>query len=487
MAISGAYNTRPTGPRMAKNRLFLLLCIFAAVMSILILLWLLISIIGQGAGMLSWSFLTSLGSKDVDKAGFLPPLIGSVCLLGICALTAIPLGIGTAILLEEFKPKNPALVRIHGFVQLNITNLAGVPSIVYGILGLTAFANVFGVLGTPMDPSFAIGQKWYQEYADASGRLYYVPVNSREVPLKPAEAGMTFLTAPRSGAEVAQVTIEPEAKLAPLKLRIEKDLESIEETIVTQLDATRETRRGPVHVDQATAQRIADEAFAGTALKADTQELKALTVTALAAMNGKTGRELRQDRRDLFQTLSDKELGAVDLTGFMIAGTIPNRKDVKSWYFLQLPFGRGVLAGGLTLMLVILPIIIVASQESIRAVPMSQRHGSLALGSTKWQSVSKVVLPAAVPGIMTGTILAMSRAIGEAAPILMLGGVFITFLPSNVMDGFTAMPLQIFNWAGKPQQEFRSVAAAGIIVLLVVLLSFNALAVFIRQKAQKSY
>ncbi len=147
-----------------------------------------------------------------------------------------------------------------------------------------------------------------------------------------------------------------------------------------------------------------------------------------------------------------------------------------------------MLAGGLTLMLVILPVIIVASQEALRAVPDSMRQGALALGGTKWQAVSKIALPSAVPGICTGAILAMSRAIGEAAPLLILSGVvFISFTPVHLMSGFTVMPLQIYSWVSKPDESFRELAAAGIIVLLTVLFTFNALAVFIRQKTQKSY
>ena len=164
------------------------------------------------------------------------------------------------------------------------------------------------------------------------------------------------------------------------------------------------------------------------------------------------------------------------------AGRISN----KSWYYFRLPLGRGVLAGSLTLMLVILPVIIISSQESLRAVPDSLRAGALGLGATRWQVVWNVTLPAAIPGIMTGSILAMSRAIGEAAPILVIAGlVFIRFTPENLMSEFTAMPLQIFDWAGRPQEDFHKVAASGIVVLLSILLSFNAIAVLIRHKMHK--
>jgi phosphate transport system permease protein len=162
------------------------------------------------------------------------------------------------------------------------------------------------------------------------------------------------------------------------------------------------------------------------------------------------------------------------------------RLSEPEWYYLRVPFGRGVLAGGMTLMLVILPIVVIASQEALRAVPDSLREGALAAGATRWQMVRHMTLPAAVPGIMTGSILAMSRAIGEAAPVLVIAGiVFITFTPRNLMDDFTVLPLQIYNWAQRPQEEFHRIAATGIIVLLAVLLTFNAAAVLIRQKFHK--
>jgi phosphate transport system permease protein len=225
-----------------------------------------------------------------------------------CALTALPIGVGTALWLEEFARPS----KLTSFIKLNISNLAGVPSIVYGILGLTAFARLFGTVNA--DTPIAIG----------------------------------------------------------------------------------------------------------------------------------------------------------DPDGFL---------------FLQLPFGNGVLAGGLTLMLVVLPIVIVSSQEALRAVPRSLRAGSLALGATQWQTTWSITLPAALPMVMTGAILAVSRAIGEAAPILVLGvPLFIRSVPQNLMSDFTVLPLQIYNWANRPGEAFHELAAAAIIVLLAVLLTFNAVAVVIRQR-----
>jgi phosphate transport system permease protein len=150
-----------------------------------------------------------------------------------------------------------------------------------------------------------------------------------------------------------------------------------------------------------------------------------------------------------------------------------------------LGFDRSILSGALTLSLLVMPVIIMASQEAIRAVPQTIREAAYGLGATRWQVVSHQVLPMAMPGILTGTILALSRAIGETAPLILVGAVgFVAFTPNGVMDEFTVLPLQIYSWISRPQDEFRELAAAGIIVLLLLLLSMNAAAIVLRNRAQ---
>jgi len=150
-----------------------------------------------------------------------------------------------------------------------------------------------------------------------------------------------------------------------------------------------------------------------------------------------------------------------------------------------LRLGRSVLAGAMTMTLLILPVIIIASRESIRSIPREYREGAYALGATKWEVTRDIVFPQAFPGILTGTILALSRAIGEAAPMVAIAAlVYVRFVPSGPLDRFTVMPIQIYNWVSLPQAEFRGLAAAGILVLLVVLLSMNFVAVYIRNKHQ---
>ncbi len=311
--MGGAGTDRARWRRAAKNRLFVAVCLLATTVSLLVLVILLGAMFIKGRGHLDTTLVTEYSSRFPEKAGLKAALWGSIWICAVCALAALPVGVGTAVYLEEFARKN----RLTDFIRLNISNLAGIPSIVYGILGMTVFVQMWNLLGNPMEPRFTLGTP-------------------------------------------------------------------------------------------------------------------------------------------------------------------------EDWWYFQLPFGRGVLAGGLTLMLVVLPVVIVASQEALRAVPDSLREAALASGATRWQMVLRITLPAAVPTIMTGSILALSRAIGEAAPILVIAGiVFIRFTPGHLMDEFTAMPLQIYDWASRPQEGFHEVAAAGIIVLLAVLLSFNAIAVFIRQKLQK--
>lgn len=158
-------------------------------------------------------------------------------------------------------------------------------------------------------------------------------------------------------------------------------------------------------------------------------------------------------------------------------------------FALAVGLRRGVvISGGIALALLVLPVIIITTREALRAVPAEIRQGSLALGATQLQTVWRQTLPAAVPGISTGTILALSRALGEAAPLLLLGGAaFIKFDPDGLFSSFTALPIQIFDWASRPQLAFREVAAAAVIVLLGLLLMMNALAIVIRNRYQKRW
>jgi len=377
--------------RHRTERIFRRVCVTVAASSVLLLVAFLIAIFSQGTETLTATFLKNPPSPDTTEAGFYPAIMGSVWLLVLVSLLTLPLGVATAVSLEEFKPRNRALKRLLGFVQINITNLAGVPSVVYGIVGLTAFVSMFQLFGHEGSPAFESGVKYFDQFYNEADRVLLIPAASPDTPPTVAKEGMEAWTS--NGESVR------------------------------------------VHLIDADAEWPEDEALAA-------------------------------------RTLRDYDS--------------PGRINERTWYYFRIPFGRGVLAGALTLVLVILPMMIIAAQEALRAVPNSLRDAALGLGATRWQVVRYVALPAALPGIMTGAILAMSRAIGEAAPLLMIAGiVFISNPPGNIMDDFTAMPLQIYNWAQRPQEEFHQLAASGIIVLLVVLLVFNGIAVLIRQKYSK--
>ena len=274
--------------RYTKGKLYFTVFFTALMIAIIGLAILLFQIISQGTEMLSWTFVSSYPSRFPEKAGILSALVGSIWLMGLTGIFAVPLGIGTAVYLEEYAPKN----KFTQFLEINISNLAGVPSIVYGLLGLAVF------------------------------------------------------------------------------------------------------------------------------------------------------------------------VGALNM-------------------------GRTLIAGALTMALLVMPIVILASREAIKQVPYSHREAAYALGATRWEVVRSVVLPSAIPGIMTGAILSMSRAVGEAAPVLAVSAlVYMTFVPTDPFDRFTVMPIQIYNWVSRPQDGFRELAASGIILLLVLLLSMNSIAIYIRSKYQ---
>jgi phosphate transport system permease protein len=377
--------------RRLKNQIFLWVCIATALVSVAVLAILLVSITIQGLPTLSWSFVRGLPNYDPRHAGIGAALVGTVMVSAVCALFALPLGVGTAIFLEEFKPTNPLLQRLHNLVQLNIANLAGVPSVVYGIIGTAAFVYMFAVLGRGGSPAIEFGVTRYDQVKSLKPRTFLrLPVSSPDAPLTIVELGQKAFY----GGKLVELNVIQRGETPP------KDPEKL-----------------------------------------------AITV---------------------------------------YAGAKASRVDRPKWYYVRLPLGKSVLAGGLTLMLVVLPVVIIAAQESLRAVPFSLREAALGLGGTRWQVVWNVTLPAAIPGIMTGSILSMSRAMGEAAPILMISGaLFVSTFPEHLMDKFTIMPLQIYSWIEEHREGFHPLAASAIIVLLLVMLAFNAVAILVRQKLQK--
>jgi phosphate transport system permease protein len=295
--------------------------------------------------------------------------------------------------MEDFKPKNAVLRFVHSVIQLNINNLAGVPSIVYGILGVTAFVYMFSLFppAKANEPAkYEFGTNYYYQVNTLGGKIVQIPCTDKY-----------------------QTTIQ----------------------INEPIEAT--------------------------------------------GSNGKFELQVVQSRVGL----SDAQK-AVSVKQGKKASIVTSE---HYWFYFSLPFGKGFLAAGLTLGLVVLPIIIISSQEAIRAVPDSLREASAGMGATRWQTVRHVVLPSATPGIMTGTILSLSRAIGEAAPVLAVMGGIISNVggPSNLMDNCTALPIVIYKWAKDASRGFHSLSASAIIVLLLLLLLMNSVAIVIRYRAER--
>lgn len=425
----------PRRGRKLRERFFLGVCITATLLSVLVLGVLLASIVRDGWKHLDWGFINSFPSRKPELSGIKSALWGSVWLVCVAASFAIPLGVATAIALEEYKPRRRISRWLHSFIQINIGNLAGVPSIVYGVIGLTVFARMFGVFGGT-NPSIIY---------DAMSVL---TLNSGQV------VQACIIDENETSLDVV-IPDQGSQRIALADVRSRRDIYVRQHHVILN-----DGREAKGLFKEVTPEKIIFK-ITGDADPADTHRVE----------EQPTVREFEFSPREVkrYRTKNYIQLGNSD--GF---------------FYFQLPFGPSVISGGLTLGLVILPVVIIASREALRAVPNSLREGALALGCTRWQTIRRIVLPSSVPGIMTGAILSMSRAIGEAAPLLMAGAfLFILQTPRNLLDSFAALPLQIFNWAGKPQDEFHSLAASGIVVLLIVLVAFNTVAIVIRQMFAK--
>lgn len=381
--------------RKRFSSVFSVVCLLAAGIASVVLVTLLLAILGKGGLWVDWQFLTAghRENKPLDS-GIGPAIVGSLLICAICSLFALPVGIATAIFLEEYQPQSRGLRFFHGLVQLNISNLAGVPSIVYGILGVTAFVYMFGMFGkieTGKPPAWELGARHAWQLKTLGNQWVQIP-----------------------DADPAQPRI--------------------------LIDAPR-----PI--------RFADGSSS--------------TLNVIAA-----GEPAPDD--------------AVLKNRSVRAGTSASLIRLSSFWYLHLPLHKSIIAAGLTLALVILPIIIIASQEALRAVPGSIREAAFGLGATRWQAIRKAVLPAATPGIMTGAILALSRAMGEAAPLLaVMGGVLATSGLTSLMDKSPTLPVTIFRWSHDENVMFENLAAAAIIVLLLLLLLMNAVAILIRYRAEQ--
>jgi phosphate transport system permease protein len=393
-------NRASATPRTFKNYSFLLVCLVASMLAVLILVSLLTAILFLGTPALSWDFLRNTHVENQPHlSGISQALVGSVAICLICGLVAMPIGIGTAIYLEEFQPRRRWMRIFQNIVQLNINNLTGIPSIVYGILGVSIFVYMFGLfrpIQVNQVPDFEIGVDYFYQAKTVSDRRLGIEGQLFSFP----------------ASDPRQAIFEINQPLA-----------------VTRYDGSD---------------------------------------VMLNVIQAETN--LPDDRELLSRTVRQ--------------GTAASRFSKRALGYFHLPLGKSLLAAGLTLALVVLPIIIIASQEAIRAVPSSLREASIGLGATGWQTVYGAVLPQALPRIMTGAILAMSRAIGEAAPVIaVMGGVLGTTRGlTNLMEATPVLPVTIYKWSSHPNVQYEQLAAGAIIVLLLILLFINSIAIAIRYR-----
>ena len=376
----------------------------------------------------SWldgDFLTTPMSSTPALAGVRSALIGSLGLMAVVVLVSLPIGVCTAIYLEEYAKQG----FVNRLIETNVRNLAGVPSIIYGMLGLAIFVRA----------------------------------------LAPVTSGLVFhynFDAPTAASVMARI--------APAF----DDQIGLDNGVISSRSAV---------VDAPTIERIVN-----TFLRFGTPSLTMHGNTSVREMSDALAAALEIEVDTTGVRANDNH--DIERRGQYYRFDLPAAARISSETYAELmaslvrinsfsPNGRTLVSAGLTLVLLILPIIIINAQEAIRAVPFAIREASFGLGATRWQTTWRQVLPAALPGIMTGTILSVSRAVGETAPLIVVGAAtFLVTDPSSPFSQFTALPIQIYQWTARPQSQFADIAAAAIIVLLALMLTLNAAAIILRNR-----
>ncbi len=380
----------------------------------------------------SWldsEFLTTPMSSVPALAGVRTALIGSAGLMIVVVLVALPIGVGAAIYLEEYAHHG----LVNCIIETNVRNLAGVPSIIYGMLGLAIFVRALAPFSSGLIFHINFEVPTIENVVERiapnfAGALHY-------------ENGALRSESPQLDEEAAQQLVDVFLHYGTPSLTMQgnSSVTEMADSLADALDMT-------VDVVATRASEPHDIEVRGKTWRFD-------------VANG---------------NLADETFDALMSSLVRINSFSPN--------------GRTLVSAGLTLVLLILPIIIINAQEAIRAVPYTIREASYGLGATRWQTIWRSVLPAALPGIMTGTILSVSRAVGETAPLIVVGAAtFLLTDPTSPFSQFTAMPIQIFQWTARPQGQFADIAAAAIIVLLALMLSLNAVAIVLRNRYSIRY
>lgn len=375
---------------------------------------------------ISWDFITNSSSSSAATAGLLTALLGSFFIIVITASVALIIGVAAAIYLEEYSTGDNF---IENAIEINIRNLAAIPSIIYGMLGLAVFAQIFAVF--------------------TGGYLFGANLPPQSEDQIVIDVRQAFGLNGFSGGEREALNLT----LNSARTENERITLMIENIAVDALTAEETTRL----IRTFFSYRVAN----------------------LGNVNAFSSPPIDKVKNDIAVAVDISKLSESQLAALEGALTRYGTFNLN---------GRTVLSAGITLALLILPIIIVNAQEALRAVPSTIREASYGMGATKWQTVSRQVIPAAIPGILTGIILAVSRAIGETAPLLVVGAsTFIGVNPNGPFSKFTVVPIQIYQWTSRPEQEFRNLAAAAIIVLLIVMLFTNGTAIFVRNRYSKKF
>ncbi len=376
----------------------------------------------------SWldsDFLTTPMSSTPALAGVRTALIGSLGLMAVVVLVSLPIGVGAAIYLEEYAQQG----FISRLIETNVRNLAGVPSIIYGMLGLAIFVRALAPF--------------------TSGMIFHTNVEA------PTVASVVERIAPAFNDDIyldgGVIRSQSDVVAAPTAQRIV--------AAFLRFGTPSLTMHG-----NSSVRELSDSLAEALDIVVETVEVRADEAQDLE----------RRGQRYRFELPA-----AAPISSETYAQLMASLARINSFS----PNGRTLISAGLTLALLILPIIIINAQEAIRAVPFTIREASFGLGATRWQTIWKQVLPAALPGIMTGTILSVSRAVGETAPLIVVGAAtFLVTDPSSPFSQFTALPIQIYQWTARPQDQFADIAAAAIIVLLALMLTLNAAAIILRNR-----
>lgn len=444
----------------------------------------------------SWlrgDFLTTPMSSTPGNAGIRTAILGSIYMMVIVILFTLPVGVGAALYLEEYAGES----LFNRVIETNVRNLAGVPSIIYGMLGLAILVRAFA----PVTSGVAFGYNVTTPDDDRiAGFINAVDgIGLQVIELEEGEGG--FVLAETDEAfdpeSYDNLVIFNEGQEVAITLG-ETEVINEEQTMALinafRFYGTPSLANTGNPATERLMRSAMDELATGSGESAGAKfdEFKATIIefTGSETIFERLNAAEIQARLEEVVELSDDDsltIPELDLFGLDIEQFLSLSSGLERISSFTIG-GRTLISAALTLGLLILPIVIINAQEALRAVPYTIREASYGLGATQWQTIWRAVLPAAIPGILTGAILSVSRAVGETAPLIVVGAsTFLLTDPNSPFSRFTVLPIQIYNWTARPQAQFGDIAAAAIIVLLLIMLSLNAIAIVLRNRFSIRY